>query len=295
MNTTYDPITNTFALDIGSYSVLPQLVWVVTDNCPNDCPFCFQPKTGVDFNVDNLPETIQMFKKLGVQKIDISGGEPLNLSNISLICETLRSEGIHITLTTNGIGQKDNKKWLSKNCKLFSRVMFSINGFDETSHDTLCTVPGTFVQTLDAIKSLALANYSKVRINTVITQELLPAENQEKILNIIRSLEPEEWCLIQPHPENKKSTFDLYNITSAEFAAVISSLKSKSRAIKSKMLIRTIDNYRGYWVLYPNGIIRKHVDNPQEVVEHSFHLQNLATLINSISGTLWLPKQENDL
>src|SRR6185369_9224239 len=269
MNTTYDPITNTFVLDIGTDSILPQLVWVITDRCPNDCPFCFQPKTGIDFNVNNLPEAIHMFNKLGVQKIDISGGEPLSFSDISLICETLKSSGIHITLTTNGVGPEDKKQWLSENGKLFSRVMFSINGFDEASHDTLCTVPGTFAQTLNAIESLSSANYSKVRINTVITKILLPIKNQEKLLTVIKKLEPEEWCLIQPHPENKKSTFEFHDITSSEFAEVSYKLKARMQTMNTKVLIRTIDNYRGYWVLYPNGIIRKHVDSPQDVVEHS--------------------------
>lgn len=292
MNTTYDPITNSFVLDKGTDSILPQLVWVITDNCPNDCPFCFQPKTGMDFRVYSLAETMLLFKKLGVQKIDISGGEPLGYPSFQLICNTLRSKNIHFTLTTNGIGKEVDKKWLVTNCDMFSRVMLSINGFNESSHDTLCTVPGTYKDTIQIIQSLKQVGYNRIRINTVLTKTLVPQHNLEDYINIIESVQPLELCLIQAHPENKKSTFDLHNISSIEFESLSSEIRTRLKG--TKVLIRTIENYRGYWVLYPNGIIRKHVDCPEDVVEYHFKVENLPSLIQNIAGTVWLPDKEKE-
>lgn len=290
----YDRFTNDFVLNEGDDSILPQLVWVITDNCPNNCPFCFQPKTGTDFEIASLFETIELFIKLGVQKIDISGGEPLQYRFLKDVCNALASNNIQFTLTTNGIGTESNKEWLITKCDMFSRIMLSINGFDEMSHDRLCSGTGIFSQTMKTVLSLHAVGYNRLRINTVLTKALLPPQNLESYLGTLKHIKPNELCLIQAHPENKKPTFDAHNISSTEFRNLATEIEMRLKTSGTKILIRTVDNYRGYWVLYPNVIIRRHADNPDEVVEYDFKSNNISILIHNISGNVWVPNKEKE-
>lgn len=284
----YDPDGNKFILNEGKESILPNLIWVVTDKCDNDCPFCFQPKTNTEFDYTMYNEYRDLFKELGVQKIDITGGEPLCHPNIKGICSNLKADNIGITITTNGVAQGDKLKWLLEERDSFSRILLSLNGYSEQVHDELCGTEGTYRATVDLVNALHKLSYKGIRVNTVVTKVLLE-KNYLKLIDIMKMLRPSEWCLIQPHPENKKSTFDDYNISTSAFMAICDSIQKELRGTGINVLIRTINNYQGYWVLYPNGKIRKHVASETDLIEYNFNRSTLEVLKLHILDNLWLP------
>ena len=57
-----------------------------------------------------------------VQKIDISGGEPLLYKLLPFLVCKCREYGFYVTITTRGIGIPENYDWLVNNWKLFSRM-----------------------------------------------------------------------------------------------------------------------------------------------------------------------------
>ena len=69
------------------------------------CPYCFATKL-VETELDKIDDSMEVFKKLGVQKIDIAGGDPLTYSHLDVICNALSKLGIQMTLTTSGVGKK---------------------------------------------------------------------------------------------------------------------------------------------------------------------------------------------
>src|ERR1035437_2200803 len=105
----YNPVTNEFDRRLtASPSVLPQLMWHITDRCPLSCPYCFATKTGQDTSLSSLGEVVEVSGELGVQKIDLGGGEPLVFSGLPEVAVALHNAGIALTLTTSGFGSGSN-------------------------------------------------------------------------------------------------------------------------------------------------------------------------------------------
>ncbi len=116
----YNPLTNEFTgTPEPQPSVLPQVMWHVTDRCPLSCPYCFATKTGEDFSIKKLEETLDLLKLLGVQKVDIAGGEPLVFPHLSRVIESAARAGFALTLTTSGVGPDANSNWLVSNAPFF--------------------------------------------------------------------------------------------------------------------------------------------------------------------------------
>ena len=93
----------------------------VTDRCNLRCQYCM-PAEGVEFiphdeilSYDEILKLCKVFAELGVQKIKITGGEPLVRKDIcSLIAELRQLNGIKsVTVTTNGVLLKQYAKELS--------------------------------------------------------------------------------------------------------------------------------------------------------------------------------------
>lgn len=93
----------------------------VTDRCNLRCQYCM-PAEGVEFiphdeilTYDEILTLGKVFAELGVQKIKITGGEPLVRKDIcSLIGALKQIEGIKsVTVTTNGVLLKEHARELS--------------------------------------------------------------------------------------------------------------------------------------------------------------------------------------
>ena len=117
----------------------------VTDRCNFRCTYCM-PKEVFDSNYQYLPhshllsfeEIIKLaknFVQLGVQKIRLTGGEPLLRKNIEFLIEqlakikTLDGSDLDLTLTTNG-SLLERKAQSLKDAGL-QRVTVSLDGLDD--------------------------------------------------------------------------------------------------------------------------------------------------------------------
>ena len=197
----YDNVSNSFFFkDEINSSYIPQIVWVITDKCNYKCPFCFQPKTGTEICLEQLDMYIEIFKKLGIQKIDISGGEPLYFNSLVKVIETLKTNLFHVTISTNGSGLSSNRNWIVSNANIFSRIIISLNGCNEKQNNFLCGVESAYNSFLSFIELLKENRCENIRINTVISTLYLNNDNLYSIINVIKNILPYEWCLIQPHP-----------------------------------------------------------------------------------------------
>ena len=241
-------------------SIIPQVVWVVSDKCPFSCPFCFQPKTNTDYDICRIDESISLFQKLGVQRIDISGGEPLVFSKLSYFCSNLYRNGFNLTLSSNGWAQPPLTNWLKQNYNIFVRVLFSLNAPSAQEHDRICNKEGAYDNLIALIDDLRKAGLHKIRINTVLSSLFLEVDVLNRMIELISALCPIEWCIIQPHPENKKSTFDAYDISENQFITLFKYVQKKFNTNAVKLISRTIENYSNYWILNPNNTFFLHTD-----------------------------------
>lgn len=94
----------------------------ITDRCNLRCVYCM-PKEGVSsiphskiLSYDEIERLVQIFAKLGIEKVKITGGEPLVRKNVASLIQRLKKvDGIRqVTLTTNGVALAEQMEELAK-------------------------------------------------------------------------------------------------------------------------------------------------------------------------------------
>lgn len=293
----YDSKSNEFYIsNSDEVSTLPQIIWHITDRCFLSCPYCFATKTGRETPLDKLDDFMDAFKELGVQKVDIAGGDPLTYSNLSIICEELSKLGIQMTLTTSGVGKSEVKEWLINHAEMFSWILVSIDAPTPDQHDLLRGKVGTFDQLNDLIENLKKKQYKNIRINTVITKIFHEQESIDQFVDLIQEIQPQEWCLIQPHPANKKEKYDEYATNDIEFGDIVNNIKQKMAekySVTLNITLRYNHNYSKYWVLYPNGKLKQHTEHSEDRFDFDFNLENINNIKNYVNEYgVWLPMKK---
>ena len=159
----------------------------VTDRCDLRCVYCmkekmnFLPKNEV-LSLEEIERLCDNFIDLGVEKIRLTGGEPLVRKNIIHLIQNLNKKKSstnlkEITLTTNGSLLKRYAKDLKKNG--INRINVSLDTIIEKKFREI-TRFGNLQNTLDGIEE-AIKNGIKVKINTVVFKNF----NEDQTTNLI--------------------------------------------------------------------------------------------------------------
>ena len=159
----------------------------VTDRCDLRCVYCmkekmdFLPKNEV-LSLEEIERLCDNFIDLGVEKIRLTGGEPLVRKNIIHLIQNLNKKKSstnlkEITLTTNGSLLKRYAKDLKKNG--IKRINVSLDTIIEKKFREI-TRFGNLQNTLDGIEE-AIRNGIKVKINTVVFKNF----NEDQTRNLI--------------------------------------------------------------------------------------------------------------
>lgn len=165
----------------------------VTDRCNFRCNYCM-PKEVFDKDYTYLPHAsllsfeeitriAQHFVNHGVQKIRLTGGEPLLRKNIEVLIEKLAAlrtpEGnpLDLTLTTNG-ALLARKAHALKSAGL-QRVTVSLDGLDDAVFRSMNDVDFPVNEVLEGIQIAQAAGLGPIKINMVVKrgtndQEILP-------------------------------------------------------------------------------------------------------------------------
>ncbi|MCX7884242.1 MAG: GTP 3',8-cyclase MoaA [Caloramator sp.] len=160
----------------------------VTDRCNLRCIYCM-PEEGIKkkqhediLRYEDILKIVKCCAKLGINKIRLTGGEPLIVKDIDkLIYEISKIDGIEdIGITTNGILLKDMAKDLKK-CGL-KRVNISLDTLKEEKFKKI-TRKGNLKNVLEAIEECLRIGLSPVKINTVLIRGLNDDEIED-IMNL---------------------------------------------------------------------------------------------------------------
>jgi GTP 3',8-cyclase len=160
----------------------------VTDRCNFRCVYCM-PKDvfGHDYpflphaellSFEEITRLAQIFKLHGVEKIRLTGGEPLLRKNIERLVAMLSGlGGLDLTLTTNGAALAAKAQAL-KNAGL-NRVTVSLDALDDSVFRAMNDVDFPVAKVLEGIDAAAAAGLVPVKINMVVKrgvneQEILP-------------------------------------------------------------------------------------------------------------------------
>lgn len=280
----YDPESNAFIRETNEIleTALPQVMWHITDDCRLSCPYCFAPKTFESTDPSQLSRLVGTLKQVGVQKVDISGGEPLLYRHLSRLSQCLWESEIYATLTTSGVGLELNRRFLRDEIEKFSRVIFSLDGPGEL-HDVLRGRKHTWSTVLKFISRLSpRIKEARCRINTVVTRPILENNRIIELARIVSDIGVREWCLIQPHPANAKPRFTEYDISEEEFQNAI--IVAKERAAGQDIIFRSAAMYSTYWVLHPNGDLKQHTSSPVDKISISLLDESIENIL-AVTGT----------
>jgi cyclic pyranopterin phosphate synthase len=162
----------------------------VTDRCNFRCVYCmpkavfgndyeFLPRTNL-LSFEEIERIARVFVDQGVEKIRITGGEPLLRRHIENLIERLARLPVELTLTTNG-SLLEKKARALKDAGLH-RITISLDGLDDAVFKRMNDVDFSVTDVLKGIDAAAAAGLSPIKINCVVKA----GTNDDQILPLVR-------------------------------------------------------------------------------------------------------------
>ncbi len=168
----------------------------VTDRCNFRCNYCM-PKEIFDKDYQYLPHKAllsfeeitriaRVFVAHGVQKIRLTGGEPLLRKNIEALVEqlsrlrTTEGKALDLTLTTNG--SLLARKAAALKAAGLQRVTVSLDGLDDAVFRSMNDVDFPVADVLAGIEAAQAAGLRSIKVNMVVKR----GTNEQEILPMVR-------------------------------------------------------------------------------------------------------------
>jgi cyclic pyranopterin phosphate synthase len=149
----------------------------VTDRCNFRCTYCmpkdvfgpdyaFLPRSEV-LSFEEITRLARAFKAQGVEKVRLTGGEPLLRKNLERLIEMLAAlGGLDLTLTTNG-ALLARKAQSLKDAGLH-RLTVSLDSLDDEVFRAMNDVDFPVARVLEGIEAAAAAGLAPLKINMVV-------------------------------------------------------------------------------------------------------------------------------
>lgn len=146
--------------------------------------FVFLPRAEL-LSFEEIERVATLFAQLGVQKIRLTGGEPLMRHGVEHLIEALarlvNSEGkpVEIAMTTNGV-MLTKKAQALKDAGL-SRLTVSLDGLSEETFQRMSDSQASVATVLDGIAAAQAAGLTPLKVNTVIKRGV----NEHEIIPLL--------------------------------------------------------------------------------------------------------------
>jgi cyclic pyranopterin phosphate synthase len=163
----------------------------VTDRCNFRCVYCMPKEVfGRDYpflpraellTFEEIARLARVFAGLGVEKIRITGGEPLVRRDLETLVGLLATiDGLDLTLTTNG-SLLARKAEALKDAGL-NRITVSLDSLDDDVFRAMNDVDFPVTRVLEGIDAALAACLAPVKVNVVIKRGL----NEDSVLSMAR-------------------------------------------------------------------------------------------------------------
>lgn len=173
----------------------------VTDRCNFRCVYCmpkevfgrdhaFLPKSEV-LTFEELTRLTQIFVGLGVEKVRVTGGEPLLRRDLPVLIGQLASiEGVKdLTLTTNGSALAALARPLRE--AGLSRITVSLDALDEAVFQAMNDVDFPVARVLQGLDEAREAGFAPIKINMVVKRGV----NEHQILPMVERFRGPQFIL----------------------------------------------------------------------------------------------------
>ena len=163
----------------------------VTDRCNFRCVYCMPKEVfGKDYaflerkallTFEEIARLARVFQRLGIEKIRLTGGEPLVRRNLEQLIRMLSEiPGLDLTLTTNGSSLARKAEALK--AAGLKRITVSLDALDDATFMRMNDVDFPVAKVLEGIEAAAAAGLTPVKINMVVKRGL----NEASILPMAR-------------------------------------------------------------------------------------------------------------
>jgi cyclic pyranopterin phosphate synthase len=163
----------------------------VTDRCNFRCVYCMPKEVfGKDYaflerkellTFEEITRLARVFRRLGIEKVRLTGGEPLVRRNVEELVAMLAAiPGLDLTLTTNGSSLAKKAAGLRK--AGLRRVTVSLDALDDATFKAMNDVDFPVARVLEGIDAAAAAGLDPIKINMVVKRGL----NEDDILPMAR-------------------------------------------------------------------------------------------------------------
>ncbi len=163
----------------------------VTDRCNFRCVYCMPKEVfGKDYaflerkellTFEEIVRLARVFQRLGIEKIRLTGGEPLVRRNLEqLIAMLSEVGGLDLTLTTNGSNLV--KKAQALKAAGLKRVTVSLDALDDETFMRRNDVDFPVARVLEGIDAAAAAGLTPIKVNMVVKRGM----NETQILPMAR-------------------------------------------------------------------------------------------------------------
>jgi cyclic pyranopterin phosphate synthase len=149
----------------------------VTDRCNFRCVYCMPKQVfGKDYQFlehkelltfEEIARLARIFTRHGIEKIRLTGGEPLVRRNIERLIELLAAiPGLDLTLTTNG--SLLAKKARALKAAGLKRITVSLDSLDDAVFMKMNDVDFPVARVLEGIDAAAAAGLAPIKVNMVV-------------------------------------------------------------------------------------------------------------------------------
>jgi cyclic pyranopterin phosphate synthase len=161
----------------------------ITDRCNYKCVYCRTGSEGAQFAELAMADYLRMirvFVGLGIQKVRLTGGEPLLRKGILSLLEQLAQlrtpagDSLDLAITTNGHLLAEMAEPLAQ--AGLSRITVSMDAVDSATFARITRVPGSFEKVLAGVRAAQSAGLGPVKVNCV----LLRGFNEDQIVPFAR-------------------------------------------------------------------------------------------------------------
>lgn len=147
------------------------VIFNITTRCNAKCSYCYAEyyrREIRDFTTEEVYRIVDKLKRLGCQRISLSGGEPLLREDVGEIIDYIKTRGISCIINSNGylVPEKIHE------IKAVNTLVLSLDG-DERTHD-LNRGEGSFKKVMKACEH-AIENKIPLHTATILTRNNLEA------------------------------------------------------------------------------------------------------------------------
>jgi MoaA/NifB/PqqE/SkfB family radical SAM enzyme len=163
-------------LATGRLSTLPILALNVHSACNCRCVMCDIWKANADkreLSPGELADHVEAIRRLHVQRVMLTGGEPLLHSNLWALCDQLRQAGVRITLVTTGLLIEPHAAAIARSV---DTVVISLDGPSEI-HDRIRRVKGGFEKIVRGVIALR----AQTPVPRLIARSVVQQENYARL------------------------------------------------------------------------------------------------------------------